>query len=47
VPRLRKRYKAILREWIATTVDDPDEAEIIDKAEINDEIRDPFAAFEN
>ena len=41
VQRLRKRYKAILRERIAATLDDPDEAAI------NDEIRDLFAASAN
>ena len=39
VQRLRKRYKAILRERIAATLDEPDEAAI------NDEIRDLFAAL--
>ncbi len=39
VQRLRERYKAILRERIAATLDDPDEAAI------NDEIRDLFAAL--
>ncbi len=38
VQRLRKRYKAILRERIAATLDDPD------KAAIDDEIRDLFSA---
>jgi RNA polymerase sigma-70 factor (ECF subfamily) len=37
VHRLRKRYKALLREQIAATVDDP--------AEVDDEIRDLFDAF--
>jgi RNA polymerase sigma factor (sigma-70 family) len=36
---LRKRYKAILRERIAATLDDPDEAAIVD------EIRDLFASL--
>jgi DNA-directed RNA polymerase specialized sigma24 family protein len=35
--RLRKRYKALIREQIAATVDDP--------AEVEDEIRDLFAAL--
>ena len=39
VQRLRKRYKAILRERIAATLDDPDEAAI------DDEIRDLFTAL--
>ncbi len=39
--RLRKRYKVILRERIAATLDESDEAGI------NDEIRDLFAAFAN
>jgi RNA polymerase sigma factor (sigma-70 family) len=39
VQRLRKRYKAILRERIAATLDDPDEGAI------NDEIRDLFTAL--
>ncbi len=39
--RLRKRYKVILRERIAATLDEPDEAEI------DAEIRDLFAAFAN
>jgi RNA polymerase sigma factor (sigma-70 family) len=39
VQRLRKQYKAILRERIAATLDDPDEAAI------DDEIRDLFAAL--
>jgi RNA polymerase sigma factor (sigma-70 family) len=39
VQRLRKRYKAILRERIAATLDNPDESAI------NDEIRDLFAAL--
>jgi DNA-directed RNA polymerase specialized sigma24 family protein len=39
VRRLRKRYKAILRERIAGTLDEPDEAAI------DDEIRDLFAAL--
>jgi RNA polymerase sigma-70 factor (ECF subfamily) len=39
VQRLRKRYKAILRDQIAATLEDPDEAAI------NDEIRDLFAAL--
>ena len=39
VHRLRKRYRAILREQIAATLDDPDEAAI------DDEIRDLFAAL--
>ena len=39
VQRLRKRYKAILRERIAATLADPDEAAI------NDEIRDLFTAI--
>lgn len=37
VHRLRKRYKALLLETIAATVDDP--------AEIDDEVRDLFAAL--
>jgi hypothetical protein len=41
VQRLRKRYKAILRERIAATLDDPDEAAI------DDEIRDLFTALAN
>jgi RNA polymerase sigma factor (sigma-70 family) len=41
VQRLRKRYKAILRERIAATLDAPDEAAI------NDEIRDLFTALAN
>jgi DNA-directed RNA polymerase specialized sigma24 family protein len=41
VQRLRKRYKAILRERIAATLDAPDEAAI------NDEIRDLFIALAN
>jgi RNA polymerase sigma factor (sigma-70 family) len=41
VQRLRKRYKAILRERIAATLDAPDEAGI------NDEIRDLFTALSN
>jgi RNA polymerase sigma-70 factor (ECF subfamily) len=41
VQRLRKRYKAILRERIAATLDHPDEAAI------NDEIRDLFTALAN
>jgi RNA polymerase sigma factor (sigma-70 family) len=41
VQRLRKRYKAILRERIAATLDEPDEAAI------DDEIRDLFAALAN
>jgi DNA-directed RNA polymerase specialized sigma24 family protein len=41
VQRLRKRYKGILRERIAATLDEPDEAAI------NDEIRDLFAALAN
>ena len=41
VQRLRKRYKAILRERIAATLDDPDETAI------NDEIRDLFTALAN
>jgi DNA-directed RNA polymerase specialized sigma24 family protein len=39
VQRLRKRYKAILRERIAATLADPNEAAI------NDEIRDLFTAI--
>lgn len=39
VQRLRKRYKVILRERIAATLDDPDEAAI------DDEIRDLFNAL--
>jgi RNA polymerase sigma-70 factor (ECF subfamily) len=39
VQRLRKRYKAILRERIAATLDEPDEAAI------NDEIRNLFTAL--
>jgi RNA polymerase sigma-70 factor (ECF subfamily) len=39
VQRLRRRYRAILRERIAATLEDPDEAEI------DDEIRDLFAAL--
>jgi RNA polymerase sigma-70 factor (ECF subfamily) len=39
VQRLRNRYKAILHERIATTLDNPDEAMI------QDEIRDLFAAL--
>ncbi len=39
--RLRKRYKTILRERIAATLDEPDEAAI------NDEIRDLFIALAN
>jgi RNA polymerase sigma-70 factor (ECF subfamily) len=39
VQGLRKRYKAILRERIAATLDDPDEAAI------DDEIRDLFTAL--
>jgi RNA polymerase sigma-70 factor (ECF subfamily) len=39
VQRLRKRYKAILREQIAATLDEPDEAAI------GDEIRDLFTAL--
>jgi RNA polymerase sigma-70 factor (ECF subfamily) len=39
VQRLRKRYKAILREQIAATLDEPDEAAIAD------EIRDLFTAL--
>jgi RNA polymerase sigma-70 factor (ECF subfamily) len=41
VQRLRKRYRAILRERIAATLDDPDEAAI------DDEIRDLFTALAN
>jgi DNA-directed RNA polymerase specialized sigma24 family protein len=41
VQRLRKRYKAILRERIAATLDAPDEAAI------DDEIRDLFTALAN
>jgi predicted protein tyrosine phosphatase len=41
VQRLRKRFKAILRERIDATLDDPDEAAI------NDEIRDLFTALAN
>jgi RNA polymerase sigma-70 factor (ECF subfamily) len=41
VQRLRKRYRAVLRERIAATLDDPSEAAI------NDEIRDLFAALSN
>jgi RNA polymerase sigma factor (sigma-70 family) len=41
VQRLRKRYKAILRERIAATLDDPDQAAI------DDEIRDLFTALAN
>jgi DNA-directed RNA polymerase specialized sigma24 family protein len=41
VRRLRKRYKAILRERIAATLDAPDEAAI------NDEIRDLFNSLAN
>jgi RNA polymerase sigma factor (sigma-70 family) len=41
VQRLRKRYKAILRERIAATLDADDEAAI------NDEIRDLFIALAN
>jgi RNA polymerase sigma factor (sigma-70 family) len=41
VQRLRKRYKAILRERIAATLDTPDEAAI------DDEIRDLFTALGN
>jgi RNA polymerase sigma-70 factor (ECF subfamily) len=37
VHRLRKRYKALLREQIAATVDDP--------AEVDDEIRALFDAL--
>ena len=37
VHRLRKRYKALVRDQIAATVDDP--------AEIEDEIRDLFTAL--
>ena len=39
VQRLRKRYKAIVRERIAATLDNPD------KAAIDDEIRDLFTAL--
>jgi RNA polymerase sigma-70 factor (ECF subfamily) len=39
VQRLRKRYKAILRDRIAATLDDPDQAAI------DDEIRDLFTAL--
>lgn len=39
VQRLRKRYKVVLRERIAATLDETDEAAI------NDEIRDLFAAL--
>jgi RNA polymerase sigma-70 factor (ECF subfamily) len=41
VQRLRKRYKAILRERIAATLDEPGEAAI------DDEIRDLFTALAN
>jgi RNA polymerase sigma factor (sigma-70 family) len=41
VQRLRKRYRAILHERIASTLDDPDEAAI------KDEIRDLFVALGN
>jgi hypothetical protein len=41
VQRLRKWYKALLRERIAATLEDPDEAAI------NDEIRDLFTALAN
>ncbi len=39
VLRMRRRYRAILREQVAATLDDPSEAAI------NDEIRDLFAAL--
>ena len=39
VSRLRKRYRAVLRERIAATIDEPDEAAIAD------EVRDLFAAL--
>ena len=39
VQRLRRRYRAILRERIAATLDDPD------KAAIDDEIRDLFTSL--
>lgn len=41
VSRLRKRYRAALRERIAATLDEPDEATI------EEEIRDLFAALES
>jgi RNA polymerase sigma-70 factor (ECF subfamily) len=41
VQRLRKRYKAILRERIAATLGEPDEAAI------DDEIRDLFTVLAN
>lgn len=41
VRRLRKRYRAILRERIAATLEDPDDTAI------DDEIRDLFTSLEN
>ena len=39
VQRLRKRYRAVLREEVGGTLDEPDEAAI------DEEIRDLFAAL--